>query len=543
MNDKTSFIKGALILCAANAASKILGAVFKIPLTYILKEEGMAIFSTATSVYSIFITLVTAGIPLAVSRLVSADISGGRRGDAIKTVRASVLLLTLLGAAASILLFFGADFFATAMKDPAAALSIKIISPSVFFVAWGTAYKSYFQGIGEMTPTAISQVSESAIRFLAGYFFALFFLNKSHHITSGAAISGITLGEIFATLLLFFSYLFKCRKTDKRSSLSYRKIYSSIAAVSVPLLICSLTLSLFNMLDTATVRNQLLSIRFSPDTARGFLLKYSAYTSIFDNISDTLKLSQEGARWLYGAYSGYALTVFHLPLGMISTLFVSIFPIIAGKLSQGKIDAVRRTLHSTFSLTVFCAVPFCVLFSAASKQILFLLFHNTASADMLSLVSPCLIFLSASQLFTSVFHADGKIFEPFLIQLVGIFIKLVFNVILIQIPSLNIHGAIISSLLSFFVTALLLMLLLMRRYSIRFSPKAVLYPIISAAPMQLVLRLSLHPMSIIFKNPYLALFFAAFPAAITYLLAMSALTPGGLHGLFKFSQKNCGKIN
>lgn len=521
MNEQKTFIKGTLILAIANVISKILGAVFKIPLTYILQEEGMAIFNTASCVYSMFLTLVISGIPLATSRLVSSDTALKKHSDAVKTVKASKILLMMIGGIASILLFILADPLAIAMKDPGAALAVKIISPSVFFVAWGSAYKSYFQGTGKMIPTAIAQIIEAIMRLSVGYLLAVMFVNSGLEITSAAATSGVTVGEITATLLLGVMYLFARIKTKEKSDLKYKNIYSSILSVAVPMFICSVTLSALNMADMATVRNQLLRVHFTPDTAESFLLKYSSYTNLFDNLFLELKFSTEGARWLYGAYSGYALTVFHLPVGMISTLCVSILPLVAGNLAKNNMRAMRSACGIAVNLTLFCAVPSAVLLFTSSDIILKLLFHNTASAHMLSLVSPCLIFLCLSQLFTSIFHASGKVYEPFIIQLIGIFIKLLGNIILIKIPRLNMDGAIISALISFAFTTVVLGITLYKTFGITYPLKQMLPPFVSALPMYAVLKLTYSPMYCIFSNEITAFSISLFTATLAYLLSIS----------------------
>lgn len=527
MNEHKNFIKGTLVLAIANVIAKILGALFKIPITYILKEEGMAIFNTASSVYSVFLTLVISGIPLATSRLISSDTALKKDADAIKTVKASKYLLMLLGAVASIILFLLSGPLATALKDPGATFAIKIISPSVFFVAWGTAYKSYFQGTGKMIPTAISQVVEAILRLGVGYFLAVMFINSGLSITSAAAISGVTFGEIIATLILGIMYFFVHTKTKSKSQLRYKNIYSSIMAVAVPMFLSSVTLSALNMIDMATVRNQFLRITFTPETAERFLLKYSSYTTLFDNLFQQLKFSPEAARWLYGAYSGYALTVFHLPIGMIATLCISILPLVAGNLAKNNLKAVRSSCSTAINLTLFCAVPCTVLFFSSSDIILKLLFKNTASAHMLSLVSPCLIFLCLAQLFTSIFHAAGKIYEPFKIQLAGILLKLLGNIILVKIPLLNIDGAIISSIISFAFITVAEGFMLFKTFGITYPLKEIIPPFFAAIPMYMVLKLTYPPMCIIFPEQIIAFLISVFISAITYLLTVSLFTPEG----------------
>lgn len=535
MKEDKSFLKASLILIIANVISKILGALFKIPLTYILKEEGMAIYTTASTIYSMFLTLVISGIPLAASRLVSQDMALGKPADAFRTTRLSKWLLLSVGFLSSIILYFFAKPLAYAMKDPAAEFSIKIISPAIFFVAWGTAYKSYFQGSKNLIPTAVIQVVESLFRLAIGYILAVLFINHHVSITTGAAIFGVTIGEILATLLLGLIFLFYKRKTPKSivSDKSYKTTFSSIMAVALPLFISQTALSALNIADTALVRNQLLNIRFDPESARTFLLDFSSYTTLFDNLQTTLKLSSDGARWLYGAYSGYALTVFHLPLGMIATLSVSILPLIAGGIAKGDMESVRKNSQLCINMTLFCAIPATILFMTASESILNLLFQNTASAKMLTILSPCLIFLSLSQIFTAIFHASGKVLEPFFINLLGIGIKLLGNFILIKIPLLNIYGAIISSNFAFFIIMLSEGLLLKKTFNIKFNKKDILSIITSAVPMYIVIKLTLLPLEYIFKSPSVALIFGAFSGFLAYILTLSMFSPKGIKSILK----------
>ena len=292
--------------------------------------------------------------------------------------------------------------------------------------------------------------------------------------------------------------------------------------------ICSVTMSALNMVDVATVRSQLLRINFTPETAEAFLLRYSSYTTLFDDLLQKLKLSSAGARWLYGAYSGYALTVFHLPIGMIATLCVSILPLVAGNLAKNNMRAMRSSCRIAVNITLFCAVPAAVLFFTCSDLILKLLFRNTASAHMLTLVSPCLIFLCLSQLFTSIFHAAGKVYEPFLIQLAGIGLKLLGNIVLIRIPALNIDGAIMSSVISFAFITIAQGILLFKMYKITYPLKQILPPFIAAVPMYTVLKLTYNPMLCIFKNNIAALAASVFSAALAYLLTVSFFSPQGI---------------
>lgn len=527
MEDKNRFIRATVMLAAANVIAKILGAVFKIPLTYILKEEGMAIFNTASCIYSMFLTLVISGVPLAASRLISQDMAMKKYPEVKRTVKASEFLLMILGALSSVILFLAAEPLAYSMKDPAAVWAIRVISPSVFFVAWGCAFKSCFQGTQQLLPTAVSQVGEAVIRLLAGYFLALMFARSAPGITAAAATFGVTLGEIAATAFLGASCFVLRIKTKEKCKTSYKEIYSQIAAVAVPLSVCAVTMSLLSMVDVATVRNSLLSVNFTKESAEYFLLQYSSYTDLFDGLLDELKFSEQGARWLWGAYSGYALTVFHLPIGMIATLCVSILPVIAGNLAKKNMTAVRKCSLYAADATLFAAVPAAVLFFVSSGDILKLLFNNSASEKMLALVSPCLIFICMSQLFSAIFNAAGKVYEPFFIQLIGMAIKLLGNIVLVRNPYLNISGAIISSCLAYGFICFAQGVFLRKTFDIRFTKKRILTPFVSAVPMYFVLKLTYQPMCCIFSNDIVSFGASAFAAGVAYLLTYSLFSENG----------------
>ena len=522
MNKQHSFLKGTIILIAANTISKILGAVFKIPLAYILQEEGMAVFNTAMGVYSTVLSFVISGLPLAMSRYIAGQYAMQNYINIKRTVKVTTLLLCVLGLIASFVLYGFSDFFAYAMKEPKAGVAIRMISPAVFFVAWGTVYKSFYEGCINMIPTAISQVIESFIRLGIGIAGAYYLRNAAMEVTATGAISGITIGEIIATLLLFFMYIPSNRKLPYiGETVRKRVICNSLISIALPMLVCSCVSSMLGLADVAMIRNGLLNIRF---TAESFLLKYSAYTSLFDNLSNDLKLSLDGARWIYGAYSGYALTVFHLPTGIIGALGVSILPVVTGALARGDNRLVQKTTEIALKLTLIISLPCAVGMFLFSDGILGLLFNNTASAIMLSQLAPCLVLVCVSQLFAVILHASGRIAEPFFNSLVGIAIKLLADFFLIPVGVLNISGAIAGSFFGFMTVMLLNARSVKKHFKINFKIiECVVKPIVACAVMGVVMKLLYNPLCIIFGNDALSLVSSAFVGAVAYLLCLVSL--------------------
>lgn len=520
MSIQHSFIKGTAILIFANAISKILGAIFKIPLTYILNEEGMAIFNTAMGVYSTVLTFVISGLPLALSRLCAEEFALKNYTSLKKTVTVATVILCVLGLLGSAAMYIFADFFACAMKDPKAALAIKIIAPSVFFVAWGNVYKSYYQGCVNMIPTAVSQIIEAFIKLVAGFAAAYMLRDAILEITSAGAISGITIGEIIATLILFGLFIPSVKSLPNIGvKKGTRGICISLASIAVPMLICSCISGSVGLLDTATVRNGLLQIRFDEQNVNNFLLRYASYTSCFDDLKNTLRLSVDGARWLFGAYSGFALTLFHLPTGIIGALGTGVLPVISGALAKKDTALVKKTTSLALRMTLIIALPCAAVLGLLSEQLLDLLFKNTSSAMLLRELSPCLVFICVSQLLTVILHASGRIIEPFLFNMTGMAIKLCANLLLIPIPQINISGAVIGSCVAFFVVMLLNIFALKKHLGITFEIKdSIIKPALSAGIMSLVMLLLCNPFSIIFRNAYIS-------------TAATLLTGGGVYAL------------
>lgn len=522
MNSKQNFLKGTAILMGANAISKIFGAIFKIPLTYILNEEGMAIFNTSMGIYSTILSFVISGFPLAVSRLIATEYALGNYRNIKKTVKLSLIILSVLGIIGTLVLFWGSDYFAYSMKDPKASLAIKVISPSIFFVALGCVFKSYFQGCVNMIPTAISQIIESFIRLAIGFFGAWYFKNAVIEITSAGAISGITIGEIIATLILFLLFFsFDKKKKNIGELKNNKEIIKSISQIAFPMLICSSVSSAFSLLDVATIRNGLINIRFTPDNINSFLLKYSSYTTHFDNLDKTLKMTIDGARWLYGAYSGYALTIFHLPTGIIGALGTSIFPVISGAYAKGDINLTKKTLLGALKATIIIILPCALMLSMFSDELLYILFKNTASSHLLSMLAPSLVFLCITDIFVVSLHAFGKIYEPFFYSMIGIAIKLVANVILIPIAKFNIEGAIIGSTAAFFV------MMLINGYSVikytNITKKHLLIllkPVVSLLVMFIIVNLIKKPLYVIFSNEFIVILISAIAGGFSYFLAL-----------------------
>ena len=491
MNKRNSFITGALILIAANTISKILGAVFKIPLTYILHEDGMAMYNTAFQAYAAVMSLSTAGFVFAGSKIIAERTALSDKAGVFRTVAWLAAILSVFGLAGTALLYFGADFFAAALHEPSAAYGIQMLAPSVFFVAIGIAFKSYYQGSSSMLPPAISQVTEAAVKLILGYKLASMFA-YSAGLCTAYSLLGVTIGEILATFLLFLMYL-PCRmgKLNAPPAVTRVQTVRAILSITIPLLLISAVSNALSLADTAIIRKALVSADFSPSQSEFFKTVFPSFTDIYTELADSGSLSELSAGKLYGAYTGYALTVFHLPLGITGTFSVSVLPLIAGALATNDLKSARRHTQTAFCVTMLFAVPAAVCVFVMSEELLTLLFKNPVSAPMLSAIAPGIIFLAAEGLAVSVMQTAGKLAAPFYVMLFTYAVKFAGNFFLIQIPELNILGAVLSSDICFFCSMCINLFILFRKTGLKISmADIIIKPLISGAAMLLVMLLA-----------------------------------------------------
>lgn len=517
MSEKSKFIRSSIILFCANACSKILGALYKIPLTYIIKEEGMAVYQTAFAVYTVFLTFVTVGFPFATTKLLAEYNAIGKRERFRPVVKSVALILFATGLAMSAVMFLFAEQIALSMREPNAADAMRAIAFAVFFVSGGGIVKASNEACGELVPTALSQVLEAGIKLLLGLAFAKALLHISIYKSASGAALAVTVGEAFATLLLFSMWIFSVRRLPKGLATSdeLRQIFS----IALPLLLCGAATSVLSMAEVSVTRNALEDLKFTEQSAKSFMSEYSAFTDAFDTLPDTYKLTQNGVRKIFGGYSGYAQTVFNLPAGIIATVTAAATPMFANALSQKSNTCVISSIERVLSLIMLLAVPSCVILLIFPSEILQILFKNSFSANMLRVLSPSLIFLCANNLFIALLHLSGRIFEPFAAILCGIVLRLVLSACLIRIPSINILGLGIATVLASVILFLMLVSILKRHFSAKPSLLRVGFVSLGSSLLMVGAILPVRKYLLRFLNTDFAFLVATFAGICIYAIA------------------------
>lgn len=460
-NEKnTNFMKGAFILIAANIIVKLIGAAFKIPLTYLLHEDGMALFTTSYTMYTWLFIVATAGIPVAISRMISEARAKKNYGEVKKIFSVSFKLLSVIGIVGSCILFFGAGFFAEKMGNPDAKSGIMAISPAMLFVSFMSAYRGFFQGHQDMYPTALSEVSEALGKLLIGYFGAYCLLKFGVTYAAAGAVFGVAMGGFLGFAVLFVLYNIKKKKIYSQSSVGFVRsdgtILSELVKIAVPITIGASVFSLTSLIDMAMIMRNLQEAGFS----------------------------QKEARFLWGSYSGYAVPLFNLPPTLISALNISLVPAISGAFAVGKKDVAKNAAGDSILITVLFSLPCAVGMAVLAEPILAIVYHNTNATSTLAILGYAIIFVSAVMVTNSILQAIGKEKIPVINMIIGGVIKVIVNNQLVKNPDININGAPIGTNACYMVILILNIICIKRELNIKFSiKKYVLKPILSVGVM------------------------------------------------------------
>ncbi len=430
-------MRGALVLVVANALVKIIGAVFKIPLTNLFGKEGMGIFTVAYNIYTALFIISTAGLPVAVSKMVAEANALGRVHEVKKILRVAFSAFTVVGGAASVILFFGARAFTELVGNSLAYYAVLAISPALFFTAVMSTIRGYYQGLSDMVPTAVSQVIEALFKLIVGFGLAWVLIENGFSIAVAAAgaIGGVTVGTVFGALYLLVKRArdpqkipFKARSMEVRKS---GEILKNLWMVALPVTVGASVLSLTNLIDMIVVMNRLQDIGYSEASANA----------------------------LYGAY-GMSVTLFNLPQTLVTAISVSVIPAIAAAFARRDYIGAGKTMESSIRITAILALPAAAGLSLLSGPILKLLYFNkpqdaAIAAPLLTTLGFAVLFVAMVALTNSILQSMGRVNVPVFTMLIGGVIKLITNYTLVGTPDVNIHGAPIGTTLCYAVITIL----------------------------------------------------------------------------------------
>lgn len=448
MAKKQNFIHGAAILTVGVIIMKLLGFIYKIPLGNILDDEGYSMFTSAYSIYFIFFTLATAGLPVALSRLIAEADANGRVKQEEKTFRVALATFAVIGVIFALILFLFPEWLAAKyLENPDAALSIKAMAPSILLVCLVSAYRGYCQGNGNMIPTTVDEVLEVLFKVISGLILASCLLKAGYGkpVGSAGAILGVSIGSVIS---LLYMIIYKRRHYSELSA-PYTagihapndtpdddelvdpawKIVKDILSIGIPIAFGACIMAILNSVDSKLCMNRLQSAA-----------SFSYYQ----------------AKVLYGVY-GKAQTLFNLPAAFITPLTIAIVPEISGAIAKGANAAARKTSEDAMRISAVISLPMGVGLTVLAYPIMNVLYPNSNAAGpgLLAIMGAASFFVCTVLMENAILQASGHEKLTMVTMISGGLVKIIVNWFLVAQRSINIYGAPVGTLVSYVVMALM----------------------------------------------------------------------------------------
>ncbi|MBE6820097.1 MAG: polysaccharide biosynthesis protein [Ruminococcaceae bacterium] len=523
---KQSVLNGAMMLMFAVVLVKLIGALFKIPLTDMLGATGRGYFNSAYEVYTPIFAISMAGLPVAVSRMVAENVALNRHREARMVFKVSQRIFTVVGIAGTLILLVAAypyTHFVAGIKSLPAVLCV---APSIFFCCYMSAYRGYYEGLRNMTPTAISQVIEALGKLLIGLALAKLVISigegqyEAGMLASGnvsatvfgntvvsdteansvilpwaaaGAVLGVTVGSIASNIFLIICHKIKgdgftrVELVNSPKSAPSDVLAKNMIKIAVPMVISSLVLNITNLVDTVTIQSRLMAALESD-----FNAVLQMHGEAFNNAVSLSRLNlndlKEVRSYLWGSY-GMALDFKNLVPTITIQLGVSALPALAAAWAVKDKKATKSTIETVIRIGMLIALPAGIGMAALAEPILTVIYGRGSSSDAISVVTPILVayglatpVMAVSTPVTNMLQAIGRTDIPVKSVIAGAICKIVCNFILVGNPKINIYGAVIGTVLFYVVIVACNLISLIRISNVKVRWSSVFVkPLICAA--------------------------------------------------------------
>ena len=427
---KQTFLHGAALLAIATAVVKVIGAFYKIPLKMVIGDQGYGYFITAYDIYSVLLMISTAGLPVAMSRMISQAAALGNYSQVRRVYKTAQAIFLGLGVVSTALMVGFSKQLAAFQQQPNAATAIACLGPCALFMGMISTYRGFFQGQGDMRPTSVSQVLEAFFKLIVGLgvAFAVMHYTKSVPLAAAGAILGVTVSCAVSVVYLYGKYrpAAKSLPQSPEKPLTYKETAKSLLAIAVPITIGSAGLQLLTVVEQNLYMGQLL-------TANG--------------------LSQDAADTMKGIYS-MSMTIFNMPCAFIVPISVSVIPAITSHLTLQNNRGVRETEESAARITGLISLPCSVGLCVLARPVMALLGDYSGekldlAARLMTVLGACIFLYAIIQYTNSLMQAHGYAHIPVVNMLLAGVVKLAVVYILVGNPNIGILGAPVGAVLCY----------------------------------------------------------------------------------------------
>ena len=440
-NTKSFLVHGS-ILAFASILCRIIGIIYRIPLTNILGDKGIGYYSAAFQVYSILLLLSSYSMPLAVSKLISTHVAKGEYRNANKIFRDAAIFSVSVGSIVALITYFGAEKFASFTKYTHSSIALRMLAPTLVIMSVVGVLRGYFQGMGTMIPTAFSNILEQISNAIVSVVAAKFLfdygctLNNSknadyYDVAWGAAggTMGTGVGALFALIFLVFTfslfrtvYARKVRRDRRSRILDHRQIGKLIIITIIPVILSTTIYNISEIIDS----------------------------TIFGNIMHSVKqMSEDDYSSLYGMFSGKYRLMTNVPVSIAASLASAIIPSLIASYSVGDKGQVLVKIESSLRFTMIFAIPSAIGMFALAEPIMGLLFSGNKQVPgiMLKVGALSIIFYSISTITNSILQGIDKMRVPIINSLIALVIHIVILVTLLVTTNLSIYAVVIADVI------------------------------------------------------------------------------------------------
>lgn len=430
-----SLVGGVSILGLAGLICKVVGVLYRIPLAHIIDPMGIAIYHKVFPAYNLLLTISSAGIPVAISRMVSHYVTKEQPGNAKKIFKTALYLLCVLGLITTLLLMLFSGNVAAWQGTEEATAGYLCIAPSLFFVCAMSAYRGYMQGKRHMLPTAISQLIEQVGKVAVALPLAAVGMARGGVAWGAAgALLGSTIGEGAALLYMMLQHHRAGKKSNEilqrenEELLSGATIAKRLVTVAIPITLGACIVPLAGFIDSV----------------------------MLTGLMEKAGMAREDALIRYGAYSGPVLTLINVPTALAMAMSTNLVPSIASGLARGDREYVARETSTGLRMASVIGFPCSIGMSILAQPLLYLCYRGSytpaqlnVAAELLTVSSLTIVLFTMVQATSGILQGAGKQRIPMYTLLLGVALKIALNYTLVRIPGVDIHGAPFASLLCY----------------------------------------------------------------------------------------------
>lgn len=432
----SSFVAQAAILAAASLFVRFIGFLYRLPLTNLIGDEGNAYYAAGYTIYTFALIMSSAGLPSAISKMVSERLALKQYRNAHEIFKASLWVAIIGGMAGAVFLLVGAGWLARMTGYPEAVYAIRTLSPTILIVAIMAVLRGYFQGMRNTIPTALSQMIEQIFNAIFSVWLAYMFFDAAHiEWAAAGGTAGTGIGAAAGLLLVVGIYALvaptlRYRAKQDRDFKRYetrRKLIGEVVRTALPIIIGTAIFNIANFIDMSMVSARL--------TASG-------------------AFSYDDIKVLYGQLTGKYVLLTTLPVSLSTALAAAAIPSIAGSQVTMDFAAVKNKINMALRLSMVISIPAAVGLGVLSDPILLMLFpKHTGGGILLKYGVVSIIFLALVQIVTGMLQGIGRVNIPVIGALCGTLIKIPLNWFLISNPAINVIGAVISTCVCYMVAS------------------------------------------------------------------------------------------